>query len=92
MITPQTSTGEDDLRLAGPLAAGEGHGAEHVEGTSFAEAKRHAVEQFERSYLAGMLERHDGNISRTADAVGMARQSLQQKLKELGLRAGERKG
>ncbi|MGH7439534.1 MAG: sigma-54-dependent transcriptional regulator [Polyangiaceae bacterium] len=80
---------ELDLRLAGPVATGT---SGPIEGTSFAEAKRQAVEQFERSYLTETLERHDGNISRAADAIGMARQSLQQKLKELGLRAGDRKG
>jgi two-component system nitrogen regulation response regulator NtrX len=80
---------EADLRLAGPPAPVS---AGPLEGTSFAEAKRQVVEQFERTYLSEMLERHDGNISRTAGAVGMARQSLQQKLRELGLRVGERKG
>ena len=33
------------------------------------------------------LEAHEGNISRTAEAIGMVRQSLQQKLRELGIRA-----
>jgi len=78
---------EDDLRLRGAApaaAAGPDAGA-----TSFAEAKRRAVEDFERRYLAGALERHGGNISQTAEAIGMARQSLQQKLKELGLRADD---
>ena len=53
---------------------------------SFADAKRRAVDAFERSYLEEALARHDGNISRAAEAIGMARQSLQQKLRELGLR------
>jgi len=52
----------------------------------FSEAKRRAVEQFERRYLEQALERHAGNVSRTAEAIGMVRQSLQQKLRELGLR------
>jgi DNA-binding NtrC family response regulator len=57
-----------------------------VSGLPFAEAKQRAVESFERSYLSEALSRHDGNVSRTAEALGMLRQSLQQKLKELGLR------
>jgi DNA-binding NtrC family response regulator len=57
------------------------------EGVSFAEAKRRAVEEFERSYLLRALRENDGNISRTAEAIGMVRQSLQQKIRELGLRA-----
>ena len=52
----------------------------------FAEAKRRAVEDFERRYLSAALAAHGGNVSRTADAIGMVRQSLQQKLRELGMR------
>ena len=53
---------------------------------SFSDAKRRAVEGFERAYLLRALRAHDGNISRTAEAIGMVRQSLQQKMRELGLR------
>jgi len=54
---------------------------------SFADAKRVAVQQFERGFLLRALRAHDGNISRTAESVGMVRQSLQQKIRELGLRS-----
>jgi DNA-binding NtrC family response regulator len=53
---------------------------------SFSEAKRRATEEFERAYLLRALRAHAGNVSRTADAIGMVRQSLQQKMRELGLR------
>ncbi len=53
---------------------------------SFAEAKRRAVDGFERAYLLRALRAHGGNVSRTAEAIGMVRQSLQQKMRELGLR------
>lgn len=56
---------------------------------SFADAKRAATRDFERRYLRAALSKHDGNVSRAAEAVGLARQSLQQKLKELGLDADE---
>jgi DNA-binding NtrC family response regulator len=56
------------------------------EALPFGEAKRSAIEQFERSYLLRALRAHEGNISRTAEAIGMVRQSLQQKIRELGLR------
>ncbi len=52
----------------------------------FSDAKKGAVERFERSYLLRALREHAGNISRTAEAIGMVRQSLQQKIRELGLR------
>jgi DNA-binding NtrC family response regulator len=54
---------------------------------SFRDAKRKAVEDFEREYLLGALRENGGNISRTASAIGMVRQSLQQKIRELGLRS-----
>ncbi len=54
---------------------------------SFAEAKRRATDDFERAYLLRALRAHGGNISRTAESIGMVRQSLQQKIRELGLRA-----
>ena len=50
-------------------------------------AKREAVVDFERAYLLAALRANGGNVSRTAAAIGMVRQSLQQKIRELGLRA-----
>jgi len=55
----------------------------------FADAKRQTVETFERHYLSEALREHEGNVSRTANAIGMVRQSLQQKIRELGLKADE---
>ncbi|MBI4408064.1 MAG: hypothetical protein HY561_00055 [Gemmatimonadetes bacterium] len=52
------------------------------------EARRRALEAFERSFLAAALERHGGNVSRTARALGLHRQSLQKMLRRRGL-AGE---
>ena len=46
---------------------------------------RDARERFERLYLAAQLERHHGNISATARAVGMDRAALHRKLKDLGV-------
>ena len=65
-------------------------GAE-LEQLPFADAKRRANADFERSYLGAALARNGGNVSRTAEAIGMVRQSLQQKMRELGLR-GDAKG
>jgi len=53
----------------------------------FVEAKRRTVEGFEREYLLRALRENDGNVSRTAQAIGMVRQSLQQKIRELDLRS-----
>jgi DNA-binding NtrC family response regulator len=56
-------------------------------GVPFRDAKRHTVESFERAYLIKALREHGGNVSRTAEAIGMVRQSLQQKIRELDLRS-----
>ena len=59
------------------------------EDVPFADAKKNAVEDFERAYLLRALRDNEGNISRTAESIGMVRQSLQQKIRELGLRSEE---
>ncbi len=41
---------------------------------------------FEREYLLAVLERHGGNISQAAAAMKIHRQTLQYKLKQLGIR------
>jgi len=54
---------------------------------SFVEAGdyRAAKRQFEISYIKAKLREHGGNITRTAAAIGLHRQSLQEKLRELGI-------
>jgi two-component system, NtrC family, nitrogen regulation response regulator NtrX len=48
-------------------------------------ALREAREVFEREYLLAQISRFDGNISRTAEFVGMERSALHRKLKALGI-------
>ena len=46
---------------------------------------RDAREQFEREYLSLQITRFHGNISRTAEFIGMERSALHRKLKALGV-------
>jgi two-component system, NtrC family, nitrogen regulation response regulator NtrX len=46
---------------------------------------REAREAFEKEYLIAQIKRFGGNISRTADFVGMERSALHRKLKSLGV-------
>ncbi|KKB09527.1 sigma-54-dependent transcriptional regulator [Devosia chinhatensis] len=46
---------------------------------------REAREVFERQYLLAQIERFGGNISKTAEFVGMERSALHRKIKSLGL-------
>jgi two-component system, NtrC family, response regulator HydG len=56
-------------------------------GLPYADARTRAMEAFERAFLAASLERHGGNVSATARALGMHRQSLQKMLRRLSLTA-----
>lgn len=51
---------------------------------------RDAREQFEREYLSLQITRFNGNISRTAEFIGMERSALHRKLKALGITTGVR--
>jgi DNA-binding NtrC family response regulator len=77
---------ESDLNLAGAEGASEA-AAEGVSSLPFSDAKKRAIEKFERNYLLRALRGSGGNISRAAESIGMVRQSLQQKIRELGLRS-----
>ncbi|QOY86498.1 sigma-54-dependent transcriptional regulator [Paludibaculum fermentans] len=46
---------------------------------------REAKRLFEIEYLTRKLRENGGNVTRTAESIGMARQSLQEKIRELGL-------
>jgi two-component system, NtrC family, nitrogen regulation response regulator NtrX len=48
-------------------------------------ALRDAREVFEREYLVAQINRFGGNISRTAEFIGMERSALHRKLKSLGI-------
>ena len=53
---------------------------------SFQSPLKEARESFEREYLATQLKKHHGNISKTADFIGMERSALHRKLKQLGIK------
>ena len=48
---------------------------------------REAREIFEREYLMAQVNRFSGNISKTAEFIGMERSALHRKLKSLGVRS-----
>jgi two-component system nitrogen regulation response regulator NtrX len=63
-------------------------GAEHLMSLPLREAR----EIFEREYLLAQINRFGGNISRTAEFVGMERSALHRKLRALGVSSQERGG
>ena len=68
-ITPTTSAPKDELQLL----------REHLMTLSLREAR----ERFERYYLLSQVNKFDGNISKTAEFIGMERSALHRKLKSL---------
>ena len=72
MAEPQTMDASDDGTTDGlkvPFTA------------DFREDRR----EFERRYISRCLEHTQGNVTRAAEILGMHRQSLQHKLRQLGL-------
>lgn len=73
----------DDLppEISGTAAEGTGQGFETVVGLPLKAAREH----FETQYLISQLTRFDGNVSKTAEFVGMERSALHRKLKSLNI-------
>lgn len=63
------------------LSIPSGEGLEQI----IALPMREARERFEREYLIAQINRFGGNISRTANFIGMERSALHRKLKALGV-------
>ncbi len=76
----------DDLPAAvrgGDAGTGEASSLQ----ASFKDAKQRVIERFERGYITQALTRHQGNVSKAAEDMGMYRQHLQVKLAEYGIDA-----
>ncbi|MGB1209594.1 MAG: helix-turn-helix domain-containing protein, partial [Paracoccaceae bacterium] len=88
------STGEISAQELPQEAAAGGGGGDRVvlSGTLATMSLRDAREAFEREYLLTQINRFGGNISRTANFVGMERSALHRKLKSLGVVTGPKSG
>ena len=79
-------TGPIEAReLPGQEPASDGSGRLVLGGAMATMPLREAREVFEREYLLTQINRFGGNISRTANFVGMERSALHRKLKSLGV-------
>jgi transcriptional regulator with GAF, ATPase, and Fis domain len=58
-------------------------------GLGFKQAKQTVVDAFEAAYLAALMQRNDGNITRSAQEAGLTRYHLRELLKRHGLKGGE---
>lgn len=57
-----------------------------AEGSSFREIVRRQTQNLEKDLIEKALDEMDGNITRTAEHLGISRKGLQIKMKELGIR------
>ena len=75
----------DHLEL-GAEAAGEPESIGLDFALPFPEARQRVIDEFERRFIGRKLRENEGNISRTARELEIYRQTLQNKLRKLGLR------
>ncbi len=77
---PRASESSHHSGNTGSIAVGE-----MTPGLDFKEAKQRVVDSFEVAYLKALLERHEGNITRSAQEAGLTRYHLRELLKRHGL-------
>jgi two-component system nitrogen regulation response regulator NtrX len=77
-MLPTNLTGGDDN-------VGEGYDMQNYMSMPLRDARS----VFEREYLLAQVNRFGGNVSRTAEFVGMERSALHRKLRALGVRKGD---
>lgn len=78
ILTPEESVDVHDLRFAG---LGGGAGGDHTDLPTFREARS----KFEKEYLLKKIQENNGNISRTAEVIGLERSYLHRKIKAFGI-------
>jgi two-component system, NtrC family, nitrogen regulation response regulator NtrX len=83
-MTPGTVVDFEDLPPQ--IASPQRERVKGYESEKLAEARA----AFERRFLMEKLAENKGNISRTAEVVGLARESLSRKLRSLGIESDKR--
>lgn len=70
----------------GDAVAGSGGSAPSASVAGVGHDLRAARAEFEARHIRGVLEVHEGNVSRAAESLGLSRSMLQKKMKEYSLR------
>lgn len=78
ILTPSDFVDVHDLRFAGLVPGGQ---ADMLDYNTFREARAH----FEKDYLVKKISENNGNISRTAEVIGLERSYLHRKIKSFGI-------
>jgi DNA-binding NtrC family response regulator len=85
-MADEPQIGPLDLGLLTGIKSDDESEFSRYQGMSLVEAKSQIVEALERSLISAALNRAEGNVSEAARQLGMHRQSLQQKISQLGIR------
>lgn len=82
ILTPDEMVDVHDVNFAGLNASVKSH---------FSDAKnfREARARFEKEYILSKIEEYKGNISKTAEAIGLERSYLHRKIKSFGIEISE---
>ncbi|HYV43342.1 MAG TPA: sigma 54-interacting transcriptional regulator [Myxococcaceae bacterium] len=90
VIEAAVTLGEPEPSIEPPGTAGAtaGDTAEAPEAREYREARRRALDLFERDFVTALLERCGGNVSRAAEEAGVARPYLHRLLKKHGVKSG----
>jgi two-component system nitrogen regulation response regulator NtrX len=80
IMTPSNEINTDDIP---ELNVRTEQGSGTPESSMASDSLRDARLDFERQFIIKKLEEYDGNISRTAEAIGLERSNLHKKLKSL---------
>ncbi|MEQ1633702.1 MAG: sigma-54 dependent transcriptional regulator [Planctomycetota bacterium] len=63
--------------------------AEADGGGTFQEMKARTIAALEQSYLEGLMKKHKGNVTHSADEAGMTRSALQKLLQKYGIKSSD---
>jgi len=82
ILTSGDEISEREARALLPLAGGAASALDYVEGKTL----REMLDDAERGLIRKALDHHLGNVTATADALGLERSHMYKKMKALGLR------
>jgi len=81
IMTPAMTITDSDI----PQLEKELHGEVPEDLAKMADSYRAAKVEFEKNFIARKLQEFDGNVSKTAEAIGLERSNLHRKIKAYGL-------
>ncbi len=87
ILTPSDYVDIHDLRFAGLNDKKENKSSSQTDDFSEMSTFREARAEFEKIYLVKKIQEYGGNISKTAEAIGLERSYLHRKIKSYGIEA-----